>query len=146
VYASDNAGQQWNIVYSTTSKGVYLLDLDLDPLQPSRLYLTTSTGLLRSVSHGIQWTDFNEGLPTRSITSVTLDSAGNVYAATWRGLFVNSPHYESVPGPPTISVSFRTYAGNYVSANGCGGSFAHANAHAPGPARNSRSLTSTPVS
>src|SRR2546430_2630447 len=129
VYASGNAGQSWSIIYSTPSKEVVLWDLDLDPLEPSRLYLTTSAGLLRSVNRGVQWTEFNEGLPTRSIASVTVDSAGNVYAATRRGLFVNSP----VPRPSTISVSFRTSAGNYVSANGCGGSFVHANAHDAGP-------------
>ncbi len=129
VYRSGNAGQSWSIVYAPPSPPayLYLVDLELDPREPSRLYLATNSGLLRSLYSGNQWTEFNEGLPTRRIDSLTVGAEGNVYVATPRGLFVNSPHDEAV-SPSPLSVSLRTHSGNYVSAAGCGFSFVHANA------------------
>jgi len=106
------------------------MDLALDPLRPSRLYLATNTGLLKSENGGDLWTDFNEGLPTPSVTAVSTDRHGNVYAGTARGLFVNSPRLASVPAP---LVSLQALSGSYVSAQGCGGSFVHANAMTAGP-------------
>ncbi len=48
-------------------------------------------------------------------------------------LFINTPRHELSPGGSTISVSLRTIAGNYISANDCGGMFVHANADDSGP-------------
>lgn len=129
LYRSGNAGQSWSMVYPLPGPPTYwyFVDLELDPREPSRLYLAMSTGLLRSLNSGNQWTEFNEGLPTGRINSLTVGAEGNVYVATPRGLFVNSPHDEPV-SPSPLSVSLRTHAGNYVSAAGCGFSFVHANA------------------
>ncbi len=130
VYRTDNAGMDWRIVYSAA--GTWFNDLALDPVQPSTLYLATNTGLQKSVNHGDEWTDFNTGLPAGAVSSVRVDAVGNVYAGTMAGLFINTPSRD-LPAASGPSVSFRTNAGDYVSAKNCGGGFVDANAKKAGP-------------
>ena len=128
VFRSDNEGQSWQVLHSFPYSGNdQFSDLAIDPAETSRLYLAGSFGLLLSEDRGEHWAEFSEGLPTRSVNGVTVDSLGNVYASTARGLFV----YSSILST-SDSVSLRTHAGNFVSATDCGGSDVNANATAAG--------------
>lgn len=127
---SDDEGQTWRVILARPSPytGDRFLSLAVDPLESSNLYLATSRGLFRSLDRGEHWAEFNEGLPTRFVTSVSVDTIGNVYASTPRGLFVNSSRSDLLQEATAISVSLRTASGNYVSAKNCGSSFLNANA------------------
>lgn len=133
VFRSDNAGQDWRLVFSTSLRGSYFSGFAIDPLQTSSLYLATTFGLFRSVDRGEQWAEFDEGIPTRFVNSVTVDSLGNVYASTPRGVFVNSPDNDLLKGASQYSISLRTDAGNFVSAKNCGSSYVDANESTTGP-------------
>lgn len=128
VLRSDDDGGEWTVIYTGEPRSGRLGGLALDPLEPSTLYLASPSGLLRSVDRGEHWTDFRQGLPTRFVNSVTVGPSGNVYAATSRGLFVNSRENETLLSVPAYKVSLRTYAGNFVSARNCGGTYLDANA------------------
>lgn len=135
LYRSDNSGNDWSLVHKSSGWPEYFTDIELDPRRPSRLYLSTASGVWKSEYRGDEWTwsEFSEGLPDQHVTSLSLDASGVVYAGTAAGLFVNEPEHEIMPGASARPVSLRTYAGNYVSANQCGGSFLDANATVAGP-------------
>lgn len=107
----------------------------VNPAHPLGIYVATWKGTIyRSTNAGRLWQGMNNGFPPGiSIRNLAVDSSGNrVFAATSIGVFEYQRDANRVDGATTHSVSLRTSALNFVSAEGCGDSRVTANAKAAG--------------
>jgi photosystem II stability/assembly factor-like uncharacterized protein len=88
IYRTANGGTSWTGAGQTQ---IPLLDLEIDPNNPSRIYVAATSGIFRSTDGGVEYRAANNGFPDglELVTSVAVDPGDNsaIYAATNFGVF-----------------------------------------------------------
>ena len=129
-----DGGQSWfPIMNGITGDGAWVAPVDLDRLNPSRLFTSTSQGIFRTESGGLQWENVHL-LPARWISISPVDGdvvwALNYIAAnlsldggdTWR----QSSYWGFPQGGPTKVLAHPTDAGGaFVTYSGYSEPWAH---------------------
>jgi len=102
VFKSSDAGESWIQILGSNGVGAAALDIlevVVDPADPSTLYAATSKGMYKTVDGGLRWTSQNEGLELddpqyggAEVSALALDaqSPRSLYASTAKGLFKTS--------------------------------------------------------
>ncbi len=84
VFLSQDGGAQWAPIAALA--GVRSRAIAFDARQPSNVYLgTVGQGVYRSLDGGLSWAPL--GLNLGTVTSLSFDATGNLYAATEGGVF-----------------------------------------------------------
>ena len=92
VKRSDNGGASWSNANSAEASFNFASAIAVDPTDPNRAYLSTSSGLRRTTDGGQHWAPVAGGLPGGATGVVTIDpaSSATVYAlasgAVWRSV------------------------------------------------------------
>jgi uncharacterized protein (TIGR03437 family) len=88
IHRTTNGGTDWEGAGVTA---IPLLDLAIDPNEPSRIYVAAGSGVFRSIDGGGQYRAANNGLPEEGVfaVSVAVDASDNsaVYISTDAGVF-----------------------------------------------------------
>jgi photosystem II stability/assembly factor-like uncharacterized protein len=86
LYRSSDGGANWALLANLPGT---VSALAVDPANSSVLYAATpNRGVLRSTDGGARWWSFNRGMSSRHVTSLTIDSSGQVlHVGTDQGVF-----------------------------------------------------------
>jgi photosystem II stability/assembly factor-like uncharacterized protein len=95
VYISEDNGTNWlprntgihNLMVTSIYEEVASGDIYISANKHSVLNDTTGAGIYKSTNAGLSWERISGGLTDYRVNHVTLDSAGNIYAATPTGIF-----------------------------------------------------------
>ena len=66
-----------------------ILDLAVDPDEPSRLYLVSADGLYRSADSGQTWTPSNQGLKAKNLKAVAVVDGHGVFVGGFHGVHLS---------------------------------------------------------
>src|SRR5262249_1066262 len=81
VFRSTDGAANWN---NDTSglKDSFILDIAVDPFQPSIIYAATGAGVFKSTNSGRTWSAINNGLQGRFVDTLVVDPAtpSRIYA------------------------------------------------------------------
>lgn len=78
---SDDSGNTWiDLAPDFQPPITSASSLVIHPGNPSHLFLLSSGGLYCSTDKGASWTDCNDGLSNLAVTSLAVDSSGNIWA------------------------------------------------------------------
>jgi len=95
IYKSTDGAETWQPMNGSarTMRGMDILSLLIDPVDPDTVLVATSDGIYRSTDGGSSWHEFSEGLNCRDIRTLAVGSDGTLYAGS-RGheLFARSQH------------------------------------------------------
>lgn len=92
VFKTLDGGDSWTSVLSTQAvSGIYVevRGILINPYDPDTIFVSIrSVGVLKSVDGGDNWIDISDGLPTRQVSGLALDSANNTLYVGTTGLGV----------------------------------------------------------
>ena len=88
VFRTTDAGVTWTNI-SNNLPDVPVLDIKVDPTDPTDIFLGSDVGVFRSTNGGATWTTFNAGLPNVPVYQLAFHPATNdLWAATYgRGVW-----------------------------------------------------------
>jgi PKD repeat protein len=88
VFRTTDAGVTWTNV-SSNLPDVPILDIKVDPTDPTDIFLGSDVGVFRSTNGGATWTTFNAGLPNVPVYGLAFHPVTNdLWAATYgRGMW-----------------------------------------------------------
>jgi uncharacterized protein (TIGR03437 family) len=96
IYRTNNGGTNWTGAGATSTP---LLDLAIDPSDPSRIYVAAGNGVFRSIDGGGQYRTVNNGFPSEGVlaASIAIDTNDHsaVYVSTSSGVFRSTDGAES---------------------------------------------------
>lgn len=108
LYMTTDGGAHWNRVSLAPQGGSVQLVL-IEPGNPSRLWVATTEGVLTSVDSGATWT--RTPFPHLTVTGLTLDAAGDIYATT-PGLPQAHPFVMKLDATSS-NIAYATYLGGF---------------------------------
>ncbi len=127
VHRSTNGGASWNSTVGVPAE--QHSGFEIDPLDPSRLYLASQSGVYRSTNGGNLFTAANSGLTSLVVSALAIDRASPqvLYAATADGVFKSSdgastwtPSNAGLPGAGVEFLAVDPTTSSKVYAAGCG--------------------------
>jgi photosystem II stability/assembly factor-like uncharacterized protein len=132
LFRSADGGVHWSPIGGTLPGGgklpeSYIYAVEIDPVQPSILWVSLAHGLYKSTDHGDSWTLVGEGLPL-GIPNFAIDPvAGTLYALSGREIYRSSDSgvtWIEIPRPATEDrLSFIIADENAVYVDTAGGMF-----------------------
>jgi hypothetical protein len=104
VWMSVDGGATWTV--AVNGLGGYVQLLVVDPVLPSTVYASTSTGVYVSTSSGANWTAM-AGVPSAGLSVIAIDPTNHT---TLYGAGDNTPFYTSVAGGAWTPVNSKTFS------------------------------------
>jgi photosystem II stability/assembly factor-like uncharacterized protein len=106
IYKSTNNGGSWTAVSNNVNGTNAVRELAQSKTNPSIMFATTGSQILKSIDEGANWTNITSGLPNRTITSVYIHPADeNIVLLTFSGFGTSKVYKSTNGGSNWVSIS-----------------------------------------
>lgn len=87
IYNSTSGAATWYPLYGASKQNVSIMQkgitrIEIDPTDSNTVYLSTHSGMYRSLDGGENWTDISAGLDTTDVLSIDVSESGQVFVGT----------------------------------------------------------------
>ena len=106
VYRSTDNGGSWTAISANVNNTSAVREMAISKSDPTIMFATSSTQVFKSTDAGLTWTNVTSGLPSRTITSVSIyPTDPNQVFLTFSGFGTNKVYKSSNGGSSWISIS-----------------------------------------
>lgn len=106
VYVTTNNGESWNPISANVNGTSAIREMTISKSNPSIMFATSGSYVFKSSDSGVNWVNVTSGLPTRTITSVSVyPTDPNLVYLTFSGFGTNKVYKSSNGGANWISIS-----------------------------------------
>ncbi len=106
IYRSTDNGGSWTAISGSVNGSTAVREMAISKSNPSIMFATSSTQVLKSTDAGANWTNVTSGLPSRTITSVSIyPTDPNLVFLTFSGFSTNKVYKSTNGGSSWVSIS-----------------------------------------